>query len=146
MSDGFLNLRASTLGDPFVIMGSSLCTGGHTDVEIALKRILSFKDVIGLLLIDADGNILRSTLAEEEEVEKYAQEIPALVIMSRSAVREIDPKNDLKMLRIKSKKHEIMVVVDPQFTLMIIHEYPGHYVEPPPPPPPPKDSDDDYSD
>jgi hypothetical protein len=38
------------------------------------------------------------------------------------------------------------VVVDPQFTLMIIHEYPGHYVEPPPPPPPPKDSDDDYSD
>ncbi|CAK9262450.1 unnamed protein product [Sphagnum jensenii] len=127
-------------------MGSSLCTGGHTDVEIALKRILSFKDVIGLLLIDADGNILRSTLAEEEEVEKYAQEIPALVIMSRSAVREIDPKNDLKMLRIKSKKHEIMVVVDPQFTLMIIHEYPGHYVEPPPPPPPPKDSDDDYSD
>ncbi|CAK9205240.1 unnamed protein product [Sphagnum troendelagicum] len=127
-------------------MGSSLCTGGHTDVEIALKRILSFKDVIGLLLIDADGNILRSTLAEEEEVVKYAQEIPALVIMSRSAVREIDPKNDLKMLRIKSKKHEIMVVVDPQFTLMIIHEYPGHYVEPPPPPPPPKDSDDDYSD
>ncbi|CAM6038985.1 unnamed protein product [Sphagnum compactum] len=117
-----------------------------TDVEIALKRILSFKDVIGLLLIDADGNILRSTLAEEEEVVKYAQEIPALVIMSRSAVREIDPKNDLKMLRIKSKKHEIMVVVDPQFTLMIIHEYPGHYVEPPPPPPPPKDSDDDYSD
>ncbi len=83
---------------------------------------------------------------QEEEVVKYAQEIPALVIMSRSAVREIDPKNDLKMLRIKSKKHEIMVVVDPQFTLMIIHEYPGHYVEPPPPPPPPKDSDDDYSD
>ncbi|CAK9864917.1 unnamed protein product [Sphagnum jensenii] len=136
MSDEFLKLRASTLGDPFVM----------TDVEIALKRILSFKDVIGLLLIDADGNILRSTLAEEEEVVKYAQEIPALVIMSRSAVREIDPKNDLKMLRIKSKKHEIMVVVDPQFTLMIIHEYPGHYVEPPPPPPPPKDSDDDYSD
>ncbi|CAM6016521.1 unnamed protein product [Sphagnum balticum] len=125
---------------------SVCCVWKQTDVEIALKRILSFKDVIGLLLIDADGNILRSTLAEEEEVAKYAQEIPDLVIMSRSAVREIDPKNDLKMLRIKSKKHEIMVVVDPQFTLMIIHEYPGHYVEPPPPPPPPKDSDDDYSD
>ena len=73
-------------------------------------------------------------------------EIPALAIMCRSAVRELEPKNDLQMIRIKSRKHEIMVVVEEKFTLMAIQEYPGFWVEPPPPPPPPKDSDDDEYD
>lgn len=65
--------------------------------------------------------------------------------MARSAAREIEAKDDLNMLRIKSRKHELMVVVDDKFTLMVLQEYPGFWIEPPPPPPtPPRDSDDDF--
>jgi hypothetical protein len=45
MSDGFLNLRASTLGDPFVIVGSSLYTGGHARSEVRTSR--GFRILIG---------------------------------------------------------------------------------------------------
>lgn len=126
------------------------------------------QDIIGVLLIDRDGNILRNTMPEvshpteidycqewcnccangcnwQEHAKKYIQEIPALAIMTRSAVREIDAKDDLTMMRIKSRKHEMMIIVEEKFTLMALQEYPGFWVEPPPPPPtPPGDSDDDY--
>uniref|UniRef100_A0A7I4F1W9 Roadblock/LAMTOR2 domain-containing protein n=1 Tax=Physcomitrium patens TaxID=3218 RepID=A0A7I4F1W9_PHYPA len=102
------------------------------------------QDIIGLLLIDQDGNILRNTIPVEH-AEKYTTEIPALIIMVRSAVREIECKEDLTMMRIRSRKHEMMIVVDEKFTLMVLQEYPGFWIEPPPlPPTPQRDSDDDY--
>ena len=67
--------------------------------------------------------------------------------MCRSAAREIEAKDDLTMLRIKSRKHELMIVVDDRFTLMVLQEYPGFWIEPSPPPPtPPRDSDDEFFD
>jgi hypothetical protein len=67
--------------------------------------------------------------------------------MCRSATREIEAKDDLHMLRIKSRKHEMMVIVDDKFTLIVLQEYPGFWIEPPPPPPtPPRDSDDEVFD
>ncbi|KAG0578429.1 hypothetical protein M758_4G019900 [Ceratodon purpureus] len=116
------------------------------EVETALKRILDLEDVIGLLLIDQDGSVLRNTLPEEH-AKKYVMEIPSLTIMCRSAAREIEPKDELQMLRIKSRKHEMIVVVDDKFTLLLLQEYPGFWIEPPPPPPtPPRDSDDEFFD
>jgi len=35
-------------------------------------------------------------------------------------VRDLDPQNDLTFLRIRSKKHEIMVAPDNEFLLIII--------------------------
>jgi hypothetical protein len=72
-------------------------------------------------------------------------EIPSLTAMCRSAAREIETKDDLHMLRIKSRKHEMMVIVDDKFTLIVFQEYPGFWIEPPPAPPtPPRDSDDEF--
>lgn len=58
--------------------------------------------------------------------------------MARSASREIDAKDDLNMLRLKSRKHELIIVVDDKFTLMVLQEYPGFWIEPHPPPPTPQ--------
>ena len=41
---------------------------------------------------------------------QYAGLIHELAIKARSTVRDIDPTNDLTFLRIRSKKHEIMVL------------------------------------
>ena len=38
----------------------------------------------------------------------------------RSVVRDIDPQNDLTFLRIRSKKHEIMVAPDKEYLLIVI--------------------------
>ncbi len=40
---------------------------------------------------------------------QYASLLQSLTAKARSLVRDIDPQNDLTFLRIRSKKHEIMV-------------------------------------
>jgi len=40
---------------------------------------------------------------------QYAGLIHQLTSKARTCVRDIDPQNDLTFLRIRSKKHEIMV-------------------------------------
>ena len=70
-----------------------------------------------------------------------------MTVMCRSAAREIEAKDDLHMLRIKSRKREMMVIVDDKFTLIVLQEYPGFWIKPPPPPlTPPRASEDEFFD
>lgn len=39
---------------------------------------------------------------------------------ARSVVRDLDPSNDMTFLRVRSKKHEIMVAPDKDFILIVI--------------------------
>lgn len=79
-----------------------------SEVEETLKRINSHKGVQGIVIINADGVPIRSTL-EQTMSTNYAAHIMQLSQKARSAVRTLDPQNDLTFLRIRSKKHEILV-------------------------------------
>ena len=46
--------------------------------------------------------------------------IHQLTAKARSTVRDIDPTNDLTFLRIRSKKHEIMVTPEKEYMLIVI--------------------------
>ena len=54
------------------------------------------------------GIPIRTTMDNSTTVQ-YAGLIHELANKARSTVRDIDPTNDLTFLRIRSKKHEIMV-------------------------------------
>ncbi len=54
------------------------------------------------------GIPIKSTLDNSATVQ-YAGLLHQLTMKARSTVRDIDPQNDLMFLRIRSKKHEIMV-------------------------------------
>ena len=43
-----------------------------------------------------------------------------LTSKARSVVRDIDPTNDLTFLRIRSKKHEIMVAPEKDYLLIVV--------------------------
>lgn len=51
---------------------------------------------------------------------QYAGLISQLSDKARSVVRDLDPTNDLTFLRIRSKKHEVMVAPDKEFILIVI--------------------------
>ncbi|KAJ7241187.1 hypothetical protein O6H91_06G088400 [Diphasiastrum complanatum] len=93
---------------------------GQTEVETTLQRISSFEDVVGTIVLDVEGNVVRSTISNEDISAKYAAQLPGLAAMARSAVRELDPQNDLQMLRIKSHLHEIIVLADLYFTIIVV--------------------------
>uniref|UniRef100_G1MEY4 Dynein light chain roadblock-type 2 n=1 Tax=Ailuropoda melanoleuca TaxID=9646 RepID=G1MEY4_AILME len=93
--------------------------GAQAEVEETLKRIQSHKGVIGTMVVNAEGIPIRTTLDNSTTVQ-YAGLLHQLTVKARSTVRDIDPQNDLTFLRIRSKKHEIMVAPDKEYLLIVI--------------------------
>jgi len=95
--------------------------GQTSEVEETLKRLQGHKGVIGVVIVNQDGIPIRTTFDQSTTVQ-YAGLITQLCGKARSAVRELDPQNDLTFLRLRSKKHEIMVAPDKDYLLIIIQD------------------------
>ncbi|XP_014206476.1 dynein light chain roadblock-type 2 [Copidosoma floridanum] len=89
------------------------------EVEETMKRIQSHKGVIGTIVVNSEGIPIKSTMDNTTTVQ-YAGLISQLSDKARSVVRDLDPTNDLTFLRIRSKKHEIMVAPDKEFILIVV--------------------------
>ncbi|KAG9353409.1 hypothetical protein JZ751_018004 [Albula glossodonta] len=93
--------------------------GYDAEVEETLKRIQTQKGVQGIIIVNAEGIPIKTTLDNSSTVQ-YAGLIHQLVMKARSTVRDIDPQNDLTFLRIRSKKNEIMIAPDKDYFLIVI--------------------------
>ncbi|KAJ3229666.1 Dynein light chain roadblock-type 2 [Chytriomyces hyalinus] len=80
----------------------------HSEVEETIKRLSSHKGVEGIVIVNMEGIPIRTTLEPDKTIQ-HAALITQLAAKARSVVRDLDPQNDLTFLRIRSKKHEIMV-------------------------------------
>ncbi|XP_051153525.1 dynein light chain roadblock-type 2 [Leptopilina boulardi] len=89
------------------------------EVEETMKRIQSHKGVVGTIVVNSEGIPIKTTLDNTTTVQ-YAGLISQLSDKARSVVRDLDPTNDLTFLRIRSKKHEVMVAPDKEFILIVI--------------------------
>uniref|UniRef100_A0A671N9B4 Dynein light chain roadblock n=1 Tax=Sinocyclocheilus anshuiensis TaxID=1608454 RepID=A0A671N9B4_9TELE len=95
------------------------CYFVQAEVEDTLKRIQGINGVIGTIVVNAEGIPIKTTLDNSTTVQ-YAGLLHQLTMKARSTVRDIDPQNDLTFLRIRSKKHEIMVSTDKEYLLIVI--------------------------
>ena len=81
-----------------------------SEVEETLERIKNHKGVEGYVIADKGGSVLRRhPLMSQEEAEQYATLMKELTVKSRGVVRDIYPKNELQFIRLRLKKHEIML-------------------------------------
>ncbi|XP_061428022.1 LOW QUALITY PROTEIN: dynein light chain roadblock-type 1 [Lethenteron reissneri] len=112
-------LRVATKGVVCFVLGCSCDKATMSEVEETLKRIQTHKGVIGTIVVNAEGIPIRTTLDNSTTVQ-YAGLIHQLTMKARSTVRDIDPQNDLTFLRVRSKKHEIMVAPDKEYLLIVI--------------------------
>ncbi|PWA14234.1 hypothetical protein CCH79_00012332, partial [Gambusia affinis] len=85
-----------------------LVVGLQGDAEETLKRIEGHKGVIGTIIVNSEGVPIRTTL-DNSTTSLYARLLRSFTTLARSAVRDIDPQNDLTFVRIRSKKQEILV-------------------------------------
>ncbi|KAI9184051.1 Dynein light chain roadblock-type 2 [Blastocladiella emersonii ATCC 22665] len=90
-----------------------------SEVEETLKRLSAHKGVQGIVIVNSEGIPIRSTLDNSLTVQ-YSALITQLASKARSVVRDLDPQNDLTFLRIRSKKHEIMVAPDKDYIMIVI--------------------------
>lgn len=52
--------------------------------------------------------------------ESIARLLPQLAAKAKSTIRDLDPTNELKFLRLKSKHHEILLAPDKEFMLIVV--------------------------
>lgn len=71
------------------------------------------------LLVAFSGIPIKTTMDNTTTVQ-YAGLISSLADKARSVVRDLDPSNDLTFLRIRSKKHEILIAPDKEFILIVV--------------------------
>ena len=82
-----------------------------SEVEETLKRLVAHKGVIGTIVVNSDGIPIKSTL-DSHTTTQYSGLINQLVEQVRTMFKEIDSTNDLTFLRLRTKKHELMVAPD----------------------------------
>ena len=49
-----------------------------------------------------------------------ARLIPQLVIKAKNTIRDLDSHNDLKFMRLKTTKYEILIAPDNEFILIVV--------------------------
>ncbi|CAG0889873.1 unnamed protein product [Cyprideis torosa] len=90
-----------------------------SDVEETIKRIQAHKGVVGVIIINSDGIPIKSTMENAQTVQ-YAALVGQLTDKARCTVRDLDPADELTFLRIRSRRHEVMVAPDGEYTLIVV--------------------------
>ncbi len=55
---------------------------------------------------------------------QYSVLISSLAKRAKSIVRDLDPTNELTYLRVKSRKHEVLVAPDEDYILIVVQNPP----------------------
>ncbi|KAG2455998.1 DLRB2 protein, partial [Polypterus senegalus] len=107
------------LRDRYSVGDYILKSAEMSEIEETLKRIQSHKGVVGTIVVNAQGIPIRTTLDNSTTLQ-YTALLRQITILARGTVRDIDPQNDLTFLRMRSKKHEVMVGVDKDFLFVVV--------------------------
>ncbi|RNF14330.1 dynein light chain [Trypanosoma conorhini] len=98
-------------------------TGG-ADIEELVKQITDHPGVRGMIIVNTDGIPIRHTFQEHSRplAVQYSALFQSLAMKARSAVVDLDSNNDLLFLRVRSRKHEVLVAPDTKYLLIVIQQ------------------------
>ena len=85
------------------------------NIDEVVRKINKEKGVKGFIIINSEGIPIKDSFDEMEPkmlTIHYAALITSLVAKARTAVRDLDATNELTFLRLRSRKHEILVAPD----------------------------------
>ena len=107
-----------------------------SEIDNTISRINNYEGVERILIIkssehdDSQNILVRSQSKNDkkevnykddsEEAQKFAKMIPQIGKEARSMIKQLDSKNDLKFLRIRTKDHEILISPDKDYYLCVV--------------------------
>ena len=89
-----------------------------SEIEEAINRM---KKVV-LIITGPDGSVARSNLENKAEVNKFINNIGELIEKARNIVRDVDPSNDMTLLRFTLRTHEIIIAPGKNFRIIVVQE------------------------
>ena len=90
-------------------------------VDDIIKRISTYSDVLGLIVMNNEGILIKSTL-DRSLTAQYVPHMNQLIEATKTCVAELDPHNRLTVVRMQTKKNEIMVVPEKDYTLVVVRD------------------------
>ncbi|XP_029835966.1 dynein light chain roadblock-type 1 isoform X3 [Ixodes scapularis] len=96
----------------------------RSEVEEIFKKLQCQKGVLGVVVANNEGVPIKTTL-DSATTSQYASLITQLCDQARTTLRDLDPGNDLTFLRMRTKKHEIMISPDKNYILIVLHNPTG---------------------
>jgi dynein light chain roadblock-type len=95
-----------------------------SEVEETIERIRVQDGVENYVICNRQGQVLRRRQdMTQDDAEKFATSMMALTMQARGVVRDMDPKNELMYMRVRARKHEIMVAFDTQFIVIVTQKW-----------------------
>jgi dynein light chain roadblock-type len=88
------------------------------EIEEAFNRM---KKVV-LIITYADGSFARSNSDSKPEIDKILKNVGELIEKARTIVRDVEPSNDMTLLRFTLKKHEIIIAPGKNFRIIVVQE------------------------
>lgn len=74
---------------------------------------------MGIIVIDEHGSVVKTTF-DAVTTDIYRTTGAAFCAQARAAVRTIDPENDLKYVRMRTSKYEIMISPTKEYMLVVV--------------------------
>ncbi|KAK4154852.1 hypothetical protein C8A00DRAFT_32371 [Chaetomidium leptoderma] len=99
--------------------GAILKTSGQVDSIRKAKASGSSVPATGSFSNDANGN---SGADHDQGVEELAAMVWNFVSTAGSLVQELDTEDEVKLLRLRTKKQEFVIVPDAKYLLIVIHD------------------------
>ena len=95
-----------------------------SEVEETIERIRVQGGVEGYVICSKEGQVLRRYPSmTQEAAEKMAASMMRLAEQARGVVRDLSPRNELNYLRVRARRHEVMLAFDLSFLVIIVQRW-----------------------
>ena len=89
------------------------------EVEETLQRLVGMKGVVGGVVMTMAGETIRSTL-ESTTTSQVSGIMSSLVQMANDRLKDMDPDTELNLLKMRTSKHQFVVVPDTEWLLIVV--------------------------
>jgi len=127
---------SSSIGSSSGSAAPTIATPVPPEVESSLTRIMSTRNVRGVMVLSKDGAMIRHTGSafEGEAGRNYAVAVKRIVDACRVGLEEAHggtnesgsgnttDVDEVRFVRIRTRKHELMISPDGRYLLIVLHE------------------------
>ncbi|ALC40148.1 CG10834 [Drosophila busckii] len=89
------------------------------EVEEMLKRFSSVKNIIGILVVDNDGIVIKSTMDNSASIH-YACHMQMLTEKCRQVIYDLDATNEFISIRMRTSYFEIMLMPHDNYFIVVL--------------------------
>ena len=75
----------------------------------------------GIIVVNSRGIAIRSTMSQNDTIE-YGSLITQFTAKAQSTLKSLHPEDDIQFIRIRSKKHEIMIAPEKDYSLIVLQD------------------------